>query len=478
MKKFIIVFLVLVISSSACVKLKEVPMSSLSPENFYTTPAQVESAFAASMNCVWGYWYGYGVGMQAYTNMFVNDDQIYGGNLVLDNYAGNDFWGYHYKALLNVNTALHSVLTGKVQNTPQDQLDLLIGQAKFLRAYNYFMLVRLFGAVPLYLDGDDPISKPKARTSVDSVYNQIVSDLKDAAVKLPDTWPSDMQGRPSSGAAYGMLAKVYITMATAPLNKPENYALAAAAAKKVMDAGIFSLVPAIEDVFKYENKYGPEMMWSYTSTSDDIATDGQSWTGAEAPYYGWGDITADDSFALSYPNQARKDAYFVLYNDAGDYYLTWQNAAKRAGIKKYLNGPISELNAYSMTNNIPILRYADVLLLFAEAENMSKGGPTQDAVDAINQIINRANGSSGSEPLATLSMSMAAFDKKVIQERSWELCYEFDRWFDTARKRILKEATQATQPWILANYTDNDYLFPIPLVDLRLNKLLVQNPGY
>jgi len=73
---------------------------------------------------------------------------------------------------------------------------------------------------------------------------------------------------------------------------------------------------------------------------------------------------------------------------------------------------------------------------------------------------------------------MADFDKKVIQERSWELCYEFDRWFDIARKRILKEATQATQPWILANYTDNDYLFPIPLVDLRLNKLLHQNPGY
>jgi hypothetical protein len=287
-----------------------------------------------------------------------------------------------------------------------------------------------------------------------------------------------MRGRPTNGTANAMLAKVYITMATAPLNKPEYYALAAEAAKKVMDAHIYSLVPNVEDVFKYENKFGPEMMWSYISTPDDIATDGQQWTGAEAPYYGWGDITVDDTFAIRFPDQPRKDAYLVLYNEAGEHYTTWQNAGRRPGIRKYLYGPLEELNAYTITYNIPIVRYADVLLLYAEAANMANGGPTQEAVDAINLVIERANGSTGAEPLATTAMTKEAFDNRVMQERSWELCFEYDRWFDICRKRILKEVTQESLPMYVVNFSEEDYLFPIPQVDLRLNTLLDQNPGY
>ncbi|WP_119081227.1 RagB/SusD family nutrient uptake outer membrane protein [Chitinophaga alhagiae] len=478
MKKLLSLYVLLIFLVSGCAKLDETPMSSISPDQFYTTPGQVESAFAAAMNALWGYWYGYGIGMESFVGIFVHDDQIYGGDLVISSYAGADYWRYHYNALLNINTALHAVLSGKVQNTPQDQLDLLTGQAKFLRAFNYFMLVRLYGGVPLYTDGENPLEQPEARASVEEVYAQIVSDLQDAASKLPATWPENLKGRPASGAANALLAKVYITMATAPLNKTENYALAAAAAKKVIDSHVYALTPDVNDVFKYENKYGPEMIWSFISTADDVATDGQIWTGAEAPFYGWEDITADDTFAVKYPEQPRKNAYLVLYNEEGKHYTEWEVASKRAGIRKYLYGPLDELNAYQMTFNIPILRYADVLLLYAEALNMANGGPNTDAVNAVNEIINRANGGTGAEPLATLSMTKEQFDEKVLQERSWELCFEYDRLFDIYRKRILKKVTQETLPWYVVNFSEDDYLLPIPEVDLRLNKLLVQNPGY
>ncbi|HPM18307.1 MAG TPA: RagB/SusD family nutrient uptake outer membrane protein, partial [Bacteroidales bacterium] len=114
--------------------------------------------------------------------------------------------------------------------------------------------------------------------------------------------------------------------------------------------------------------------------------------------------------------------------------------------------------------------------LFAEAENQVNG-PTQAACDAVNQIVNRATGGvpNPDDPLFTTSMTKEEFDEAIIQQRSWELCFEYDRWFDIQRKRILDKVTD---PEFLQNYSIEDYLLPIPQKDLRLNKALVQNPGY
>lgn len=127
--------------------------------------------------------------------------------------------------------------------------------------------------------------------------------------------------------------------------------------------------------------------------------------------------------------------------------------------------------------NMLIIRYADVLLIYAEAANMANGSPTQEAVDAINLVIDRANGYTDNpfHPKLTAAMSMEAFDAAVIEERNQELCFEYDRWFDLIRKRILKEKSI---PSIQQNFTEDDYLFPIPDNDIQLNPLLTQNPGY
>jgi hypothetical protein len=125
----------------------------------------------------------------------------------------------------------------------------------------------------------------------------------------------------------------------------------------------------------------------------------------------------------------------------------------------------------------PIIRFADVLLLFAEAENQVNGGPTQTAVDAVNQIIDRATGGipNPADPLLSTSLSKDEFDAAVIQQRNWELCFEYDRWFDLQRKRMLYDVVD---PDYKQNFSEDDYLLPIPQKDLRLNLNLTQNPGY
>lgn len=127
--------------------------------------------------------------------------------------------------------------------------------------------------------------------------------------------------------------------------------------------------------------------------------------------------------------------------------------------------------------SMPIIRFADVLLIYAEAANMVNGSPTQAAVDAVNLVINRANDylPNAGHPLLTTGMTKEAFDEAVIEERNQELCFEYDHWFDLVRKRILREKSI---PEIQQNFTEDDYLFPIPDNDVLLSEGMVQNPGY
>ncbi|MEP7232713.1 MAG: RagB/SusD family nutrient uptake outer membrane protein [Ginsengibacter sp.] len=461
----------------ACKKLDEKPISTVTPANFGNSALQIEAGYAGSMNYLWNYWEGYGY---AYGN-FINDDQLNNGDLNIPSDNGEDLWNVHYKALLNINNALASIKSGHVQGETQETLDGLEAQGKFLRAHNYFNLVRMFGGVPLIVeDTPDPIANPMPRASVADVYALIVSDLTYAAQHLPTSWDG-APGKPTSGAAKGMLAKVYLTMATYPLQETSNYQKAADMAMEVMTSGDYHLVYDAADVFSLSNKYGPEMMWSYNSTYDDVSTDPEIWTTGNYFDGGWGDAAIDTSFEHRWPDQPRKEAYlFTHWN--GDQYSDFPEQTPFCK-KFFFYISEDDFNGYSSIANYPIIRYADVLLIYAEAANMAAGGGTapQSAVDAINQVIDRANGYApiAGHPLLTTSMTKADFDAAVIQERSWELVFEAsDRWFDICRKRILDDPNVTVRASDRANFSMDDYLFPIPETDLRLNNLLQQNPGY
>ena len=461
-------FVIIIIFGISCKKLQETPINFITPDAYYTSPAQVEAVFASSMNTLWDGWSAYGYAMHT----FSQDDQLDGGNLNIPQDWGSDLWADHYNVIMNLNAAIGAMEKGSLGAVSQELKDQLMGQAKFLRAYNYFMLVRMFGDLPLMTEKTNASDQMK-RSPVADVYQLIVADFTEAIADLPLSWPSAQIGRPTSDVAKGLLAKAYLTMATFPLNMPEYYQKASDLAGQIISDGRYSLVHDIRNVFSVSTKYGPEMMWSFNSNYSDMATDPHIWSDMD----GWGDESADPIWAQKYPDQPRKNAYIQMTSfetSPGTSYVTLGNLP---GIQKYLYDTQSDFDNGVSIINIPIIRFADVLLIFAEADNMAKGGPTQEAVDAINKVINRANDyiANPNDPLATLGMTKVDFDTKVIQERNWELCFEYDRWFDLIRKHILKQESDST---IQQNFTEADYLFPIPSVDLRLSPLLTQNPGY
>jgi len=233
----------------------------------------------------------------------------------------------------------------------------------------------------------------------------------------------------------------------------------------------------VQDVFKLENKLGPENIWCFNATSDDIATPPQIWLPGSMAF-GWLDFGTERNWALAYPEQPRKEAYMILEDWNGDSYPDF-SYRDSPPVRKFVYDDRETMERLNSTANIPLLRFADVLLMFAEAENMVNGGPTQEAADAVNQIIDRANDGADNpdHPRVTTSMSEAEFDVAVIQERNFELFFEYDRWFDLIRKEILCDVWP-DKPDVEANCDENDYLWPIPQADLRLNELMTQNPGY
>jgi starch-binding outer membrane protein, SusD/RagB family len=472
-KKYSALFFLFAVS--ACQSLDESPEGFVSPTNFYTTIGQGEAALTGSMNQLWDYWSGYSYGYGS----FIHDDQLLDGDLNIASNFANDLWNIHYRALNNINGVLRAVNAGSIKGVDQSNIDLLVAQARFLRAYNYFMLVRLYGDLPLITeDTPDPVTTSvETRTPIAEVYDLITSDFLYAVEKLPASWDG-APGKPSAAAAKGLLAKVYLTMATAPLNQTENYAKARDMAADLMDDGTHSLVPNVYDVFKPENKYGPEMIWSFNSTADDPATDPQIW--APSIMEGWGDASIDpewsDRWFTKSPNEPRQDAYLILeYN--GTPYTEFDE--QRPFIRKYMYISDDEYNTYQSRSNFPIIRYADVLLIYAEAVNMAAGGPTAEAYEAVNQIRRRAFNVDLNSPSAVADLpaglSQTAFDNAVIEERNMELSFEYDRWFDIVRKRLLPTIFADRQD-ILTNFSEEDYLYPIPLFDART--LGSQNPGY
>lgn len=462
---------VLLLMNTGCVDLEETPMDFTGPSNFYNSPSQIEASFVSAMSRLYSSWSGYSYGH----GIFAADDQMYGGNLVFSDNQGTGMWNAHYRSIADLNPAIRALNEDKLGTAASQEIkDQLMAQAKFLRAFNYFSLVRLFGAVPLITEETNVVADEIVRTPIADVYAQIESDLLFAVQHLPPTWSEDKQGRPASGAAKTLLAKVYITMATAPLNNTAYYAKARDMAADVMDDGIYSLVPDVREVFALENAYGPEMMWSFNASEDDNSTPPQIWLPGSMAN-GWGDFKADKIWGESYPAEPRKDAYLLLEDWDGNPYTTFNGTTPY--VKKYLYDSRENQERFRSVQNIPVLRYADALLLFAEAENMVNGGPTPAAVDAVNQIIDRANDyvENPADPRLTTSMTQAEFDSAVIEQRNLELCFEFDRWYDLIRKRILCEETI---PAYKPNCDENDYLWPIPQTDLRLNPKLTQNPGY
>jgi len=467
----------LIVVGFSCQKLEEKPAGISTPSNFYSTIEQCEAAYAGSLNALYVTWGGY------QNTPLYPDGQYEGASLDFGVGSYNDIWTMHYKSISNINAVLKAVKAGSLTGNSEEDIANVVAQGRFLRAFNYFTLVRLYGKIPYITeDTPDPVSTPltkDSRLEIAAVYDLIEADLTYAAENMAD-YDSGKPGRPNKWVAKGYLAKVYLTRATAPLNQTENYAKARDMADDVISNGPYSLLDKFEDVFKTSNNENAEIMFAFHETSDMPYMPGNVWAPSEMD--GWSSGPVKILWATTiYPEQPRKHSYLLL-DFTSDIYdpsariINWSESADG----------VPYIGKYNMPNltydqqvgggdggiEMKLLRFADVLMIYAEAANMAGSGPTQLAVDRLNMIIDRANEGTGSEARATTAMSQAEFDKKVIDERSYELCFENDRYFDVLRKRLLEEVNL---PDNAQGYDENDYLLPIPALDAQS---IGQNPGY
>ena len=478
--------------------------SNLSPETYYTSPDHAEAAIAA----VYAQKRFINGGAGIFANNFSMLEMVTGtaktetgqntdlNNLLGLSYNGDNvfvgnWWNGPYSLIAQANLVLQKV----PGITPMDegQKQRILGEAKFLRAWAYFYLVRLYGDVPLItspVDASSPNLRP-SRTSADSVYQQIVSDLKGAETSgLP--W-SDATGRASLGAVKSELAEVYLTMAGFPLSKgAAYYKLAADKAFEVISNGSFSLFTNYFDLHNVaqENKGEHIFELQYLAGVADNPNQGillpnfkdvsayGTEIGSTVPtlqFYNSfepGDLRAED----------RQGFFYTHYYDGGDGALKDLSAPY---IYKHFdvtaNGTAGVKGTASSSLNWPNIRYAQVLLTYAEAQNEADGGPNTAALDAINKIRTRAKLS----PIGTLSQT--AFREAVWRERWHELCYEGITWFDMVRlRKVYNEATNGFDNFVGHKFPDNGavlaekhLLFPLPTSEMQNNpNLKPQNPGY
>lgn len=462
---------------TSCESLLEEEPKSVAAELFYNTAQEVEAGVNAIYPPMQGNraeyiavldahtdW-GYGRGSRANYNDFAGFNS---GNVNVT--AGR--WNAFYQSIRNANLIIKNAPEGT--NISQADIDKYVAEAKFLRALAYFDLVRNWGGVPLRTELTlDVIDLPKSSPA--EVYELILADLEEAERNLPAT--PDNIGRPSRYAAQTLLAHVYLTL--------ERYADARDKAAAVIQANQYALVP-VSSIEDYQwNLFGPELV----TTPEEIFY----FKFTREPGYGnW------ILFVLNHPSTGLFNfgGAYAHYGDADNpFYENWDDRDLRKALwdqidfglgpttlvsKKYIDP--NAVDRLGGGNDLPVYRYADVLLMYAEAASQAAGGPTPEAMDALNQVHRRAYGLDPDVPSDTdyqlADYNADTFLDLVLQERAYEFQFEGKRWLDL--KRTGKAASTILEMKGI-QIAEKHYLWPIPADELSFNKALRpedQNPGY
>lgn len=414
------------------------------------------------------------------TNIYLVKDLIN----TSDNGYGSSYWTEYYTGISRANLAIEKIPEINMDETEKQNY---LAEAKFFRAYYYFGLVRMFGNIPIITSSVDLGSEQlyPEQASAEAVYDLILSDLAEAEnSSLP--W-RDESGRVSMGAVKTLMADVYLTMAGYPLQKTENYALAAAKAKEVIDSNEFRLFDTYDELHDPATKNTGEYIFM-TQFAANIQSG--NWQPAILPYnlgisvYSaqTGGIFSTNEFANSYEagdkRAEEKQFYFREYTLEADRSETINLGAPY--IYKLFDVQANEETAQSDLNWC-LYRYADVLLMYAEAVNEAEGGPTTEAYNAVNLIRQRA------EVADLAGLSQDDFREAVRIERVHELSFENKTWFDMARwRKAYNPETNTLEDFVGHTYTylpnkaltERELLFPIPTSEIQNNPNLVQNAGY
>ena len=356
----------------------------------------------------------------------------------------------------------------------EDWAEPYLGAAYFYRAWMYFYLVRLWGPTIVRLEPTEAISTEEktVRTPESDVYNLIVDDLLKAETMLPKLWTgnpaSPDDGRPTQGAAKTLLAKVYLTMAGWPVNDPSKWELASAKAKEVMDMGVYHLVDNFASLFLIANKNGPEHIFSFqhTEPGGSMMSIQSRPRGGGIKKGGWYLWNTQEAFMNTFANSdARKDASFLTELVQPPYdtipytkFARNSNDPPCPAIGKWQDFGRENIydNAKRTALIVPVFRYAEVLLIRAEAENEANG-PNAAAYAALNEVRLRSD---PTHPVPA-GLSQAAFRDTVRKEWSYELAFEIKRRFNILRWGIMDDV-MANDPHASKGYQPYKKYYPIP----------------
>lgn len=344
----------------------------------------------------------------------------------------NNWWTGNYNGIANCNTVLDQYgsdigSTGFRTRT--------VAQARFFRGFFYFNLVKAFGGVPLMLSVPQPDEYNKPRASASDVYDAIINDLTFAAAHLPtrQQWGESEQGRATKGTAEGLLAKVYLFR--------QDYTNAYRYADSVISRTEYDLHPDYRDLFSPNSIYSREVMLAdqfLWLSNRDNETQFAMWQGIRG-FFGWGFLAPTESLQQSYETgDPRLGATIFFSGDSVDGYQTIEflpTTEPRAN--KKVIWPFSFWNAGSFTKtnvHLYYLRFADILLTYAEAANET--GKTSEALAALERVRQRARTSAGATAGALPEITERGKDALrllIWQERRIELALEGHRFFDLIR---------------------------------------------
>jgi hypothetical protein len=410
-----------------------------------------------------------------------------------DNLHLSQWWRQLYEGIGTANLAIEKIPT--IPAITEADSKKWVGQAKFLRALHYFWLVRLWGDVPLLTKPiysfKDPDVTP-ARAPLANVYALIETDLQDAEnAGLPWT---DISGRASLAAVKSLLANVYLTMAGYPLSKGgPYYQKAATKAKEVIDyatahPGDVSLFNSYDDLHNNATENMGEHIFQIQYAAGVANNNYQQYflpnnTNITAsPEVGTTVPTASflNSFEAGDKRMGEKQFFFSSYYAGGDGAVFPLN---KPYIFKHFdaigNGSPGHSGTGNAGLNYPLIRFAEVLLTYAEAQNESAGA-SPEAYDAVNRIRKRAT-------LADLTgLSQSQFREAVWRERWHELCYEGITWFDMVRlRKVFNDNSRTFEDFDGATLgtavvmNQKYLLLPLPAADFRNNpNLQPNNPGW
>lgn len=402
----------------------------------------------------------------------------------------NSLWTGYYGLINKCNSAIINIDTVKSIAASEEIKLQSKAEVRFLRGYSYFMLVRLFGNIPkidtIYADVTaQPVVK---QSSPAEIYAFIEEDLRFAAQHLPESWDSKFVGRVTKGAANGILAKVYLTQ--------KKWAQAASAAQAVMASGQYDLSVDYSKIFSEEGENSSESIFEVqaTATPSIQTANGiqyasiQGVRGTGNWNLGWGWNVPSDMLDAAYePGDPRKGRT-ILYSSTS----TQQNTTIFGEIMplypsqvpnprynhKVLGNPQlrNTISRGCWWMNVRILRYSDVVLMYAEAQN--ELGQTELARTALNSVRARARRGAAAGILPDVNTTdQNALRNAIRHERRIELAMEHERFFDIVRWGVAQEVMHAAGKTNFIN--SRDVLLPIPQAQIDLSRgVLVQNPGY